>query len=52
MYCRLDVNADESEDDASELGDPKSEMEVSRARCTRVCGMAACYIVGYSGSGS
>src|ERR1700710_2692451 len=41
MYCRLDVDAAESEDDASECGDPKSEMETSRAQCTSFCGRAA-----------
>jgi len=41
MYCRLDVDATESEDVASEYGDPKSEMETSRAQCTRFRGVAA-----------
>lgn len=51
MYCRLDVDAAESEDDASEYGDPKSEMETSRAQCTSFCGRAAIAIVGCWGSG-
>ena len=45
MYCRLEADATESEDDASEHGDPKSEMETSRAQCTSFCGMAAIVMV-------
>jgi hypothetical protein len=41
MYSKLDVDAPESEDVASEHGDPKSEMETSRPQCTSFCGVAA-----------
>jgi hypothetical protein len=50
MYCRLDVDATESEDDASEHGDPKSEMETSRAQCTSFCGMAVIVILSIVGA--
>jgi hypothetical protein len=40
MYSKLDVDAPESEDVASEHGDPKSEMETSRPQCTSFCGVA------------
>lgn len=41
MYSRLDVDATESEDDASEHGDPRSEIETSRPQCTSFRGVTA-----------
>lgn len=40
MYSRLDVDATESEEVASEHGDPKSEIETSRPQCTSFRGVA------------
>lgn len=46
MYSRLDVDATESEEVASEQGDPRSEIETSRPQCTSFRGVA---IVGRGG---